>query len=353
MRLNPLTEYAALMTSLAFAMLGCGDDATAPVLPTGVETAVIVNSIELSVTVFPVDSPDVARTIGLGQAGSPVTVAARGKTAVVPMGFFSAAVVVDLPSGQVQPVALPNNSGATGVDYLNDSIAYVANPNLNTVSRINVFTGTAEMEVGVGGFPQAVVTSSDRVFVLNAELDKTFRPAKAGGVSVIDPASNTVVSTIILSGYNPSAAAFGPDGRLYVINSGTFGQGDGSLSVIDPDALQEIDHHAGFGEFPGDIAFDREGNAHISSFSYGIAVWDALADSFIAPPSDPLIVDGHTISSGVGFDSGDRLYTLIPGDCIAPSVAVRLAGADTEEIDVGVCPIDIAFTAVEVPRQTV
>jgi len=347
-RQQSLTRIIAPVTILALTSLACNDDTpTGPVVPAGVEPALVVNSIDLSITIIPVDSIDAKQAIGLAQAGSPVGLAARGSYALVPLGFLSSAAIVDLASGEVTSVALPNNSGGTGVDFFNDSIAYIANPNLNTVSPVNIFAETTGEQIEVGGFPQGVIASADRVFVLNAELDDTYRPAKAGGVSVIEPSTNTVTSTIILTGYNPSAAAFGPDGLLYVVNSGTFGQGDGSLSIIDPTTLDEIEHHSGFGEFPGDIAFGPDGDAYVSSFAYGIAVWDAAADTFINPPSDPLVVEGQTLSSGLGFDSTGRLYTLIPGDCIAPSVAYRVSGVDTGEIAVGVCPIDIAFTRVQ------
>ncbi len=63
-----------------------------------------------------------------------------------------------------------------------------------------------------------------------------------------------------------ATAAFGPDGMLYIVNSGAFGQSNGSLSVVDPANLREVEHHAGFGEFPGDIAFDAAGRAYVSSF---------------------------------------------------------------------------------------
>jgi YVTN family beta-propeller protein len=339
----------ALLAAAVLALAACDDDPTTPNIPTGVETAVVVNSIDLSLSVFPIDSPQVKRSIGIAPAGSPVSLAVRNNVAVVPLGFLSSAAIVDLLTEEVRTVALPENSGATGVDFLSDSLVYVANPNLNTVSPVNILRATAGSEIAVGGFPQAVIATADRVFVLNAELDQTFRPAKAGGVSVIDPSTNEVISTIILTGFNPSAAAFGPDGLLYVVNAGTFGEGDGSLSVIDPNTLQELEHHPGFGEFPGDIAFGATGIAYVSSFGYGIAIWNAAADTFIRPPSDPLIVEGNAISSGLGFDSDVRLYTLVPGDCIAPSVAYRVSSEATETIGVGVCPIDIAFTNVETP----
>lgn len=343
------------LMALACAMLaaGCDDDDGVGPDFSGVETAVVVNSIDLSITVFPVDTPTSRRATGLGQAGSPVSGAAREGLVVVPMGLLASASVVDLARDSVWSIPLPAGSGATGVDFLNDSIVYVANPNLNTVSRLNARRGTAHEEIAVGTFPQAVAVARGRVFVANGELDQTFRPAGPGTVSVIDPGSNSVVGTIILMGLNPSAMALGPDGLLYVVSSGAFGQGNGSLSVVDPTSLQELEHHDGFGEFPGDIAIDDAGLAYISSFAFGIAVWDAVGDSFISPPADPLVLDGNTISSGVGLDSAGRLYSLIPGDCVAPGELVRTGpaaeAASTETIPVGVCPIAIAFTRVESP----
>lgn len=350
MRLNRLIELIATLTVIAV-VSGCNDDTTGPDRPAGAEVGVVVNSIELSLTVFPVDSPTATRTIGLAQAGSPVGLALRGRLAVVPLGFISAAAVVDLATESVRTIPLPDNSGATGVAFVDDSIVYVANPSLNTVSVLNVAAGTAGPEIPVGVFPHAIVVVDGRAFVLNAELDADFQPARPGRVSVIDTATDSVVATIALSGLNPAAGALGPDGRLYIINSGSYGQTNGSLSVVDPATLAEVEHYTGFGAFPGAIAFDSRGRAYVASFFYGIAVWDAAADSFVRPPSDPLVVQGNGVSSAVGFDSADRLYSLVPGDCQAPSVALRLnpdLSFDTE-IDVGVCPIAIGFTRIEAP----
>ena len=349
MRFERFLRTLAAAVIIAFTTAAC-DDNGGPEIPAGVEIGVIVNSIDLSITAFPTDSAASTRTIGLAAAGSPVSVAARGPFAVIPMGFLATAAVVDLRSDDVSTIPLPDNSGATGVAFLNDSIAYVANPNLNTVSRINLFAGTHENEIDVGIFPQAVAAIGDRVFVMNAELDMDFRPARQGGISVIDTSTDSVVAVILLTGFNPSAAVV-HDGLLYVVNSGTFGMGDGSLSVVNPNTLQQIEHHTGFGEFPGDIAFDAADRAYVSSFAYGIAVWDVAADSFIRPPSDPLIIEGNAISSGLGFDSNGRLYSLIPGDCIAPGIALRTHPdlSFDRQIDAGVCPIAITFTRVESP----
>ncbi len=348
MTLKPMRTFAVALAMLTTTLVACSDDdPTGPGVRPAAEIAVVVNSIDLSLTVFPVDSPQDRRAIGIAQAGSPVSLAARNNLAVVPLGLLSAAAVVDLTTDDVTSVPLPDNSGATGVAFWNDSIAYIGNPNRNTVSRINVFSGVAGAEIDVGVYPQAIIASRFWVFVLNGELDANFQPARTGTITVVDPKADTVRATISLSGFNPSAAAFGPDGLIYVINSGTFGQGDGSLSVVDPVALTEVEHEPGFGEFPGDIAIDDSGFAYVSSFFYGIAVWNISEGGFRHSPFDPLLPDGHAISSGVGFDSDSRLYSLIPGDCQAPSVALRSVDDAVEEIAVGVCPVGIAFTDVE------
>ena len=56
----------------------------------------------------------------------------------MPLGLDNAVAVVDLVDAKVvQTIPLPDNSGATGSAIVDDSIAFVANPNLNTVSRVN------------------------------------------------------------------------------------------------------------------------------------------------------------------------------------------------------------------------
>ena len=343
---------AATIFTIAAFLFACDDDSglvNTPQIIFPPEIGIIVNSTDVSVTLFAVDTPGVTRSIGLnpGGAGSPATIAARENLAIVPLGLFPAAAIVDLLTDSVRSVPLPSNSGATGVAFLNDSIAYVANSNLNTVSVINTFTATAGAEIPVGIFPQAIVTRNNRdeVYVLTAQLEN-FVPARPGRISIIDANTNTVTDSIILSGLNPAAAVFGSDGLLYVINSGNFAQGNGSLSVVNVGTRQEVEHHEGFGEFPGDIAYGPMGRVHVSAFAYGIAVWDAVADSFIRPPADPVVIDGNSSSSGVGFDSVDRLYSLIPGDCLNPSLAYRLNddySIDTD-IQAGGCPFAVTFT---------
>ena len=342
-----MKRFLALALALLLGPAACDDDGpTTPLPPDGSEVAVVLNSIDRSLTVFPVQEPTQTSTIGLAPDGSPVTLAVRGTLAAIPLGSVPAVAIADLSTGSViRTVGLPAGSQATGVAFVNDSIALVANPALDTVSPVNVRRGTRGDDITVGGFPQTIVVDGDRAFVLNAELGDDFLPERTGTLTVIDRTSLEVLGTIELSGFNPTAAAVGPDGRLYIVHAGSFGAGDGSLSIVSPTALEEVEHHEGFGEFPGSAAFGPGGRLHIGSFGFGIAIWDPATGSFVRPPEDAIAPAGIPSTSGVGFDGEGRLYALEP-ECSAPASAFRLDSEHEVEVEipVGICPIGIAFT---------
>lgn len=340
-----------LFVVAALGVTACGNDAgpmTPVPLPQSVELGVVLGSTDLSLTIFEVEDPTVSTQVGLGPDGSPVTLAVRGDLAAVPLGLVPAVAIVDVDAGVLlRTVSLPTGSGATGAAFVNDSIVLVANPCLNTVTPVNALRGTTNPDIPVGRFPQAIVASGDRMYVLNSELDN-FVPAGPATISILDAQSLQVTGTITLTGENAAAGAVGPDGRLYVINSGSFGAADGSLSAINLVTEVETEHHPGFGDFPSALAFSPGGDLHVTAFSFGLSIWSIDLDAFIRDPVDAIAPDGVPSASGLGFDSAGRLYTLAP-DCVNPSVANRLASDFSVDlaVPVGSCPIGIAFTVVQ------
>lgn len=351
---SPRALASALLVPIVLALApACGEEGQVsgpdPDVDDVRRVGVVLNSVDISLTlftVFPDDSPGATSTIGLGPAGSPVGFSVQGRLVAVPMGTVPAVALVDLLEEEVsETIALPEGSGATGSAFANDSILVVANPNRNSVSPVNYRRGTVGPEIPVGTFPEEVVPVGDRLYVLNSELGADFQPAGPGTITVLRAGDLSVAGTIELSGRNPVGGALGPDGRLYVVNSGAFGEGDGSLSVVDPVAADEVAHHGGFGEFPGAPAFGFFGLLHVPSFAYGLAIWEPASGSFSRSPADPLTPGGVPSVSGVAFDDEGRLYTLLPR-CSEPGAALRLDQSRevAREIPVGTCPIRIAFT---------
>jgi len=355
---SPGRELSRVATSLLVATLllthatltGYGESATEPLLPEPLEVGVVVNSVDLSLSLFPVDSLSSTRTVGLGADGSPVGLSVRGGLAVVPMGIVPVLKVVDLREGTViRSIALPQGSGATGSAWATDSIVVVANPMRNTVSPVNVHTGVVAGEIPVGGYPESVVSGGGRVYVLNSELGPDYLPSGPGTVTVLEAGTLATMASIQLSGENPGSGVVGPDGRLYVVNRGRFFGNSGSVSVVDAQTLQEVQHITGFGDFPSAVAVGPDGYLYLAAFSFGVIVWNPLTGDFIRGV-DEAVTPGEVPSvSGLAFDSEGRLYTLLP-ECQAPGAAYRLDETYSvqDTVQVGTCPFGIAFGDLEV-----
>lgn len=343
-RLYALALAAALPLAAA-----CEGDPTEPEIAE--RLVVVVNSVSNSLSLLPVDGgSDVQdREVSLGAQGTPVDVAVRGATAVVPLGIYPFAAVVDLRAGAVtHTVALPANSGATGVAFVNDTLAVVANSALNSVSPIRVRSGTAGTPVGVGPFPQAIVEHGGRLFVLNGNL-VNFSPAGPGSVTVLDSRLG-VVKTIQLTGLNPQAGTV-VGNRLYVINAGRFTEPSGSLSVIDLNTLTEVGHFTGFGAFPTTIAASEGGELHVGGYGLGVFVWNPRTEAFTVAPGAALKPGNSNVVADVGFDYQGRLHVTDSGFCTDPGVVRRLSASYQVEraAPVGVCPVGLEFA--DIPEQ--
>lgn len=336
-----LWSFALLLSASA-----CDDDPTRPSGGEPREYAVVLNSVSNSLTVFPVDAPDSTRTIALGPTGTATTVVVRGSTALVPLGLYPAVAVVDLADGVLlRTIPLPEGGGATGVAIANDSVAFVGNPELNTVSPVRYRAGTAAAEIAVGRYPTALAALGDRIFVLEANL-VDFVPAGPSTVSVVDADEWVVEAEFTLSGRNAGDALVLGDSVVLVLNRGDFGSANGSLSVIRMPVAAEGEHHAGFGEGSGTLALVEDGQLAVSSWAYGIALFDLVGESFTIAPSNGVVPAGAVNVLAVAADGQGRLYAVSAGDCSAPGGLLRLDDAldVVASATVGSCPIDVAFT---------
>lgn len=345
----PFRRPFLLVLAFALVLASCDGDGVV-VSPPGqpVEVGVAVNSVELSLTVFLLDDPSIGWTIPLGPDGSPVGAALRGNLAVVPMGTVPAAVVVDLAAGTVlRSAPLPSGSGATGAAFVNDSIVLVTNPDRNTVSPVNALRGTTGNEIDVGRAPGAVMVDGDRVWVVNAELE-SFSPDGPGTLSILDRQTLEVTGSVTLSGENPGGIARGPDGLLWVVNGGSWGAENGSLSVVDPSLGEEVAHHTGFGNFPQGPVLAGDGRLYVSSWSFGLVAWDPGTATFHRGPDDPIAPDGVDAAAGVAVDPEGNLWSLFP-ECGDPSRVLRLGPTYSTElsVDVGICPAALYFAGLE------
>ena len=205
-------------------------------------------------------------------------------------------------------IPLPDNSGATGSAVVDDSIAYVGNPNLNTVSRVNYLTGETT-EVPVGVYPQGVIFTRGRIFVLNGNLDETFNPAGPSWITVIDPVTNQPVpenDSIPLTG--PGNAGFADVGRRRPPLRREHRQllraaKGGSRSWI-RSALTEVASFAGLGSGPQAVAAQRE-RIFVSSFAEGLLEFNADSNEVVRGAGEGVPIPSN---AGVAADRNGRVY---------------------------------------------
>lgn len=326
---------------------GCADPQAPP--PSPQEVLLVVNSIASTLSVVPVNATGSTYTIALGgTTPTPVGVSALGRWAIVPMGLDHAVTVVDLEAGSVSRVIpLAAGSQATGSAIVDDSIAYVANPGLNTVTRINYLTGdTASVAVGV--FPQAVVYTRGKLFVLNGNL-VAYTPAGPGWISVVDPVTNALADGIdsipLPAPGNPQFAVVASDGRLYVMNTGNYAT-EGRLSIVDPVARVELANFGGFGAGPGEMAADAGPRLFISSFSEGLMEFDIDTRTVVRGAGDGVPIPDN---SSVAVDTDGRIYAITAGCGGGGSGTAHVLRPDLTEratVGLGLCAIGTAVTRI-------
>jgi hypothetical protein len=341
---------ARITAGLALAIAGSTSCAeTSAPLPAPEEVVVILNTNAATLSLIPVATPTQVSTVPLGASNAqPASVTTRGAVAVVPLQGQDAIAVVDLRAGQlVNTISLAPGSGVAGAALISDSIAYVSNSSLHTVTRVDLSTGDT-VSLPVGRSPQQITFTRGRVLVINANLDEQGRPAGESWISVIDPAGNLtglVVDSIPLFG--PGNARFSTvagDGLVYVVQDGDPTVDEGRLSVVDPVERTERASFGGFGFGPGDLASDGGDRLLISSRTEGLMEFDTAERTVVRGEGNGIEIPGNT---GVAVDSRGRIYALEAG-CSDNGVVHVLRPDFTEirSVPVGQCASQVLLARV-------
>lgn len=314
---NPTTllRRALLTLLLVLSLASCSDDGE-PLAPTerpflqGTEAdpqiGLVVNSTGRALTLFQLGAPEESRQVPLGASSSvtPVGLSVRGSRIAVPLGNAASVALIDPENLRVDRFFLFPEGNATGSAFVDDETVLVANQTGDYVGRFRV--GQAGDQIGdsvpVTPHPTSIVMHDGRAFVVSSNLDEEFAPAGDGVVTALDPEAMEVDATVATGGTNPQSGAVGPDGLLYVVNTGDF-MSQGSLAIIDPETMERVDVVDGMGVGPGEIWIGADGRAYISGFFFGTLVWDTGSREFIRGPDDPVCAPLEDGSCRGAFDA--------------------------------------------------
>jgi hypothetical protein len=340
-------RVAAAMVAGTVGASSCAE--TSAPLPPPEEVVVVLNTTAATLSLVPVAAPGQVSTIPLGASNAePVSMSTRGAVAVIPLQGRDAIAIVDLRSGQlVNTIALAPGSKVSGAALISDSIAYVSNAALQTVTRVDLTTGDT-VSIRVGNTPQQITYTRGRLLVFNANLDSLGKPAGESWISVIDPAGNltgAVIDSIPLVG--PGNARFSTvagDGLVYVVQDGDPTVDEGRLSVVDPVERTERASFGGFGFGPGDLASDGADRLLISSRTEGLMEFDTADRTVLRGEGNGIEIPGNT---GVALDSRGRVYALEAG-CSDKGVLhiLRPDFSEIRSVAVGQCATQVLLARV-------
>jgi hypothetical protein len=347
-------DYRVLAT-LAGGSLGCA--ATTPSPPPAQETLIVLNSGESSLTTLPVLSGGTPGLIALGNlGGTPQYLAAKGGDGLIATGAGNTVARVGFATGQ-SPVVyrLAAGAGAAGAAFVNDSIAYVANPFVDRATRFNFRTGDT-VSVATGHTPTAVAVTRGRVFIANANLEQACAgplPCVRGPswLTVIDPDRNVVVDSIPLAGPgNALAIEVGSDGLLYVLSAGAGGDDPGRLSIVDPVLRVDVGSFGGFGPLPDHLATDRRERLFVTSAASGLMEFNTRTRRVVRGAGAGIPLQSR---AAVAVDDAGLIYAIESGSCTGGAPGrIRVFRPDLTEariVAAGLCPV--AATIVKLPPE--
>ena len=295
-----LKRLSYLFLLLGVAITACDDD---PVDPDPVDRpfhqgteadpqiGLVVNTLSNVLQLFQLGDPTQVREVALG-ASSAVTatgVSAVGGAMAVPLGNAASVALIDPATLRIDRFFLFPSGNATGAAFVDDETLLVANLLEDQVGRVTLDQASDAIEdlVDVAPAPTDIEMAGSRALVLSGNLDDGFLPLGAGVVTALDPTTLEVLGTVETGGENPTASAVGPDGLLYVLNTGDY-VSPATIAVIDPATMERIDLIEDAGVGPGSLTVDDQGLLYVSGFFLGTVVLDTADRSWVRGPDDPV-----------------------------------------------------------------
>lgn len=350
-----------IVTIALVAVAGACSDSTGPSVAPGFlggtssnhEIGLVVNSTGKALTMFQVGSPTTVKQIPLSTSSTvtPTGLAVRGRRAAVPLGNAASVALIDLENAVIVRFFTFPSGNTTGSTFADDTTIIAANTTTGFVGRMTVGqAGDAiATTVKVAAQPTAITMAGGRALVTSSNLDANYVPIGNGIVTAVDPKTMQVLGTAQMGGINSTDAAVGPDGLLYVVNTGDY-VGQGSLTIVNPATMQVVTTIPNMGAGPGAISIDASGLAYISSFAYGTIVWNTVTRTFVRGPDNAVFASTTTGAkrgaAAATTNATGNLFQIFFGAAsqgLSPYVFVFKPGTFTvtDSIAVGTGPIAI------------
>ncbi len=250
----------------------------------------------------------------------------------------------------IDTISLLPNSNPIALAVAENGIGYVSNLMLNSVSKVDLNSGTVLNSIDVGTQPQGMFLDGDFLYVANTGY-VSWGVYAAGTISVIDTRADTTLTTLSVP-HNPRSFTKGADGKIYVICTGDYAGIEGHLAVIDPDggidASPVSADSINIGGQPSDLKITSDGKIFIAAGGSGwtandsgyVFVYDTVNDTLLNSKTNPVITGNG--AGRIAFDSKNGSVLV---SCYNAGTVEKIDPASREITDiyeVGISPAGMA-----------
>jgi streptogramin lyase len=270
----------------------------------------VLNAIGVSLSQVDLETGDVYNDVAtLGQWPNQVSYN-NGKVYAVNSGTNNIMVFdPDNNFAAETPIALGDGNNPMNMVFYDDNTAYVSCSASSKVLKIDLSSGTVDMEIDAGTGCTGITMANGKIYATNTGFnpDYTYSP---GTVTVINGASGAVVTTINVF-LNPQSAAVDPDGNVHVVCTGDYWSTFGKVAIIDP-ATDTVVDSVITGSTPGSIAISEVDNmAYLGVWGMGCLSYNWSTSTMVNDTSNYFHGAG---GSGVIADNDGNVYLSIWDD---------------------------------------
>ena len=301
-----------LILSIAlFCFFACEDDPEKKDTPEAALALYVMNAIGVTLSQVDLETDAVTNDVAtLGQWPNQV-IFHNGKVYVVNSGTNNIMIFdPDNNFAAETPIALGDGNNPMNMVFYDNTTAYVSCSMSNKVLKINLSAKTVDAEIDAGVGTTGICLANGKIYATNTAYDGATWSYGQGTVTVINGATGAVATTIDVF-TNPQAAATDPDGFVHVVCTGDWWSVFGKIAVIDP-ATDTIVDSVLTGGTPGTIAIsESDAMAYLGVWGAGLLSYNWETYTVVNDTSDFFWGAG---GSGVAVDTEGNVFISIWDD---------------------------------------
>jgi len=259
----------------------------------------VVNTLGENLSFINLDNQNVnSNAATLGRYANEIKI--RGNKGYVVNSGVNELQVIDLQTlSTLNQISLGTGTNPYNMDFINDSLAAVSLLFTNQAAIVNVNSGQVVQNVSVGSGPEGVKYYAGKIYVTNTGYNGLgYDP---GTVSVIDATSLSVINTINV-GTNPQSADVDINGNLIVSCTGDYSSIPSQIDIVDL-VSGTVTSSVQFTGFITSVYVNHNNKVYISTYGYGVMVYDLTLLAFDRDESNPL-----PGGPGCVFDNQNNCY---------------------------------------------